>query len=89
MVLLQENMDSIKKNLDDTTLIDNSNRMTKMLLEAGMDINKICLLVKDYQRKYCHIRDQGAPPELLKAYTPDIWWKMSKTENGVSILNVA
>jgi hypothetical protein len=79
-------MNDINKNLADKTLIDYSNRLTRILLKAEIDINKICLFVKDYQRKYIHIREEGASDELLKAYTPEIWWKMSKTDGGIKII---
>ena len=79
-------MNDIKKNLADKTLIDYSNKLTRILLQTGFDINKVCLFVKDYQRKYIHIREEGASDELLKAYTPEIWWKMSKTDMGIKII---
>ena len=72
--------------INDKTLIDYSNKFTRILLETGIDINKVCLFVKDYQRKYIHIKEQGASDEILKAYTPEIWWKMSKTDNGVKVV---
>ncbi len=75
----------MERNLNDTQLIEYSNKLTRILLQVGEDINRVCLFVKDYQRKYIHIREEGAPAELLKQYTPDIWWKMSKTEGGIKI----
>ncbi len=64
-------MTDIMKNLADKTLMDYSNKLTRILLETGIDINKVCLFVKDYQRKYIHMKNEGASEELLKAYTPD------------------
>ena len=84
-----KNMEEIRKNINDKTLIEYSNKLTKILLNGcELEINMVCLFVKDYQRKYIHLRNEGASTELLKQYTPEIWWKMSKTDNGIKIMIV-
>ena len=71
-------MQQIQQNLADKTLIDYSNTLTTILLQNGLKIDTVCLCVKEYQRKYVHIREEGASPELLKAYTPEKWWRTCK-----------
>ena len=79
-------MNEVNKNLTDKMLIDYSNRFTKMMLEGGLCIDRICLFVKDYQAKYIHIREQGGSEEQLKAFTPEMWFMMSKTDKGIAVM---
>ena len=51
-------MQQIQQNLADKTLIDYSNTLTEILLQNGLKIDTVCLCVKDYQRKYVHIREE-------------------------------
>ena len=54
-------MEEIRKNINDKTLIEYSNELTKILLNGcELEINMVCLFVKDYQRKYIHLRNEGA-----------------------------
>lgn len=75
-------------NLADKTLIDYSNILTRILLEGKMDIDRVCLFVKDYQRKYLLIKEAGATEEQLKGYTPLKWWEMSKIDTGIKVILV-
>ena len=76
---------NIKTNLKDKTLMSRSNEMTRKLLENKMDIDRVCILVKDYQFKYLAIKDEFGEGDILHAFTPEIWWKVSKTDNGINI----
>ena len=76
---------NIKTNLKDKTLMSRSNEMTRMFLENKMDIDRICVFVKDYQFKYLAIKDEFGEGDILDAFTPEIWWKVSKTDNGINI----
>jgi len=65
--------------MKDELLTDRCNEFTRKMLELGMDINRICFFVKDYQRKYKHIKENDE--ELAKVFTFDYWWKWSNTNN--------
>ena len=55
----------------------------------GIDINRVCLLVKDYCRKYTYLRDDcGLSSVELEEFTPDIWWAVSKTYNCIMIAKI-
>jgi len=76
---------NIKTNLKDKTLMSRSNEMTRMFLENKMEIDRVCMLVKDYQFKYLAIKDEFGEGDILDAFTPEIWWKVSKTDDGINI----
>ena len=69
------------EHLKDEMLIQRCNQFTRDMLEAGMDLNRVCMYVKDYQKKYAVVK-KGGGEELAKVYTLDYWWKMSQTEDG-------
>ena len=42
-----------------TLLIERCNKFTRDMLQGGMDINKVCMFVKDYKTKYLYIKQEG------------------------------
>jgi hypothetical protein len=52
-----------------------SNNMTRGLLEGGIELNRVCMLVKDYQKKYICIKEQS--PIRAKEFTAKMWWRIS------------
>ena len=73
---------NIKTNLKDKTLMSRSNEITRKLLDGKININTICVMVKDFQYKYLAIKDEYGEGDILDAFTPEIWWKLSKTDDG-------
>lgn len=62
-------MDTIKK------LIYYSNKLTRYLIDYGININKVVFLVKDYQKNYYDIKNSGCSHDILELYSPVIWWQ--------------
>jgi len=71
----------VKEYLKDKILIERCNKFTRDMLGAGMDINRICMFVKDYQKKYIEVKERGGE-EFAKLFTFELWWKSSQTEDG-------
>ena len=67
------NIEDIKDYLKDELLMSRSVELTKLMIDANMNINTITAIVKEYQRKYIYIKRNA--PELVIAFTPMIWWK--------------
>ena len=68
-----------KEAIMDTLLIERCNAFTRDMLEGGMDINKVCMYVKDYQKKYLFIKQEGGD---YNAFTFKMWWKLGQRGNG-------
>ena len=51
----------------------------KGLLETGTDINTVCMFIKDYQKKYLFIKQEGGD---YKAFTFEMWWELGQTGTG-------
>jgi hypothetical protein len=66
----------------DHILKERCEEFTKKMLEDGMEIDRICLFVKDYQNKYMYLKNQKCGDKLTKAYTFKYWWQSSRTEDG-------
>lgn len=59
----------------DKKLIDYSNKLTRYLIDYGININKVVFLVKDYQKNYYDIKNSGCSHDILELYSPVIWWQ--------------
>ena len=70
------------EHINDTFMMTECNNMTRSFLEGGMELNKVCMFVKDYQKKYICIKEQS--PTSAKLYTTKIWWKLSVNGNKFS-----
>ena len=55
----------MNKLLKDNFLKNETNNFTRFMLKNGMSINKISLLIKDYIKKYNHIK-KNMSPEMWK-----------------------
>ena len=75
MQTTKQEIEEIKEYLADKTLMNNSVQLTTILLEAGIELNMVCLFVKDYQKKYVSMKKEGATSEILKEFTPSFWFK--------------
>ena len=53
--------------------MDECNLFTRKMLEKGMDINRVCLIIKEYQTKYIHIKELNF--QLSQQFTFEMWWK--------------
>ena len=45
--------------IHDTILMERCNDFVGEMLKQGVDINRICVFVKDYQKKYMYLKRQG------------------------------
>jgi len=59
--------------LDDDFFTEQSMKMTSLLLEQKLDIDTIALCVKDYTKKYLHIKK--SVPSMANEFTCIMWWK--------------
>jgi len=80
---------NIKTNLKDKTLMSRSNEITRKLLDGKINIDTIVVMVKDYQFKYLAIKEEYGQGDILDAFTPEIWWKLSKTNGGIRIARMS
>ena len=49
----------IKSAINDKLLTERCNEFTRDMLKNGMELNKVCMFVKDYQKKYLFIKQEG------------------------------
>jgi len=71
----QKNIDAeFAHYVNDKVLLERCKEISTPMLKAGMNINKICELVIDFQRKYMHI--DKCDKNASKDYTVGIWYKM-------------
>ena len=68
-----------EEHINDTFLRNESNYLTRGFLEIGMELNRVCMFVKDYQKKYICIKEQS--PIHAKKFTAKMWWKLSSNGN--------
>ena len=67
------NNTQIKELLKDELLIKRCNDFTHKALSNGMNIDRVCMLVKDYQTKYIYIKEQDE--NLIEDFTFEFWYK--------------
>ena len=63
----------------DTLLTERCSAFTRKMLEGGMDINMVCMFVKDYQKKYLFIKQEGGD---YKLFTMEVWWELGQRGDG-------
>jgi len=63
---------NIKDSVNDKFMMDECSEFTRKTLKNGIDINTICGIIKEYQRKYLYIKSQDK--ELAKTFTMEMWW---------------
>ena len=51
--------DEMIEAIHDTILMERCNDFVGEMLKQGVDINRICVFVKDYQKKYMYLKRQG------------------------------
>ena len=61
--------------LKDSFLMTQSTTFTASLLEAGMGLDDVCKVVKEYQRSYLLLKNNKIPENMLTAFTTEMWWK--------------
>ena len=61
------------EHINDKFLMDECNLFTRKMLEKGIDINRVCLIIKEYQTKYIHIKELNF--QLSQQFTFEMWWK--------------
>tara|TARA_R100000388_G_C7218884_1_gene147742 strand:- start:77 stop:292 length:216 start_codon:yes stop_codon:yes gene_type:complete len=71
-------MEQIKDGLNDKFMMNECNEFTRKMLEANININTICGIIKEYQTKYLYIKSQDK--ELAKQFTIEMWWKLRARE---------
>jgi len=69
----------MKEAINDTLLTERCNEFTRKMLKGGMDINKLCMFVKDYQKKYLFMKQEGGD---YKLFTMKIWWELGQRGDG-------
>jgi hypothetical protein len=63
----------------DTLLNERCEKVTRDLLASGVSIDKICMFVRDYQRKYMYIKQEGGD---CNAFTFKVWWQLGQRGEG-------
>ena len=71
-------MEQIKDGLNDKFMMNECNEFLGKMLEANMNINTICGIIKEYQTKYLYIKSQDK--ELAKQFTMKMWWELRGRE---------
>ena len=71
--------EAIRIGLHDKLLISRCNDFTRKMLSGGMDLNKVCMFVKDYHRKYLFIKLEGGD---YNAFTMEMWWKLGQRDGN-------
>ena len=61
------------EHINDKFLMDECYLFTRKMLEKVMDINRVCLIIKEYQTKYIHIKELNF--QLSQQFTFEMWWK--------------
>lgn len=61
--------------IKDKFLIKECQEFTKRLIEIGMSIDEISKVIKEYQRTYILLKNQGLPAEIMETFTTEVWWK--------------
>ena len=81
----EQREEEIKELLKDKLLVKRCNEFTIKALKEGISINTICVMVKDYQRKYKLIKEEGGEALAVK-FTMEKYWKISY--DGTNILRI-
>ena len=63
---------NIKDSVNDKFMMGECSKFTAEMLKQGVDINTICRIVKEYQRKYLYVKSQDK--EWAKHFTMKVWW---------------
>ena len=61
------------EHISDNFMMNECNLFTRKILEAGMDINRVCLIIKIYQTEYIFIKENDF--KLSQQFTFEMWWK--------------
>ncbi len=77
--MTENKMTKIKEALKDTLLIERCNTATRDMLNIGMDLRYVCMFVKDYQRKYLVIKQEGGD---FNVFTFKVWWELGQRGDG-------
>ena len=59
----------------DIMMMERSKELTQKSIDAGVSLNVVCQVVKDFQKKYIHIHK--CDPSMSKHFTVDAWWETS------------
>ena len=60
----------------DKFMINQCNETTHKMLKAGVGIDTVCKVIKDYQQKYLCLKDSGEfSAEQVKVFTFEFYWK--------------
>ena len=61
------------EHINDKFMMNECNVFTRKMIEAGMDINRVCVIIKEYQTKYIFIK--GNYFKLSQRFTVEMWLK--------------
>lgn len=64
-------LEEIQEALGDKDLMERSNEITRKLLVSGVSFDVVVKCVKDFQKKYLHIKSTSI--EMAAAFTPEMW----------------
>jgi hypothetical protein len=59
----------------DIIMMERCKELTTKSIDAGVSLNAVCQVVKDFQKKYIHIHK--CDPNMSKLFTVDAWWETS------------
>jgi hypothetical protein len=67
--------DDLTEFIHDTIMMERCKELTTKSIDAGVSLNAVCQVVKDFQQKYIHIHK--CDPNMSKHFTVDMWWATS------------
>ena len=59
----------------DKFMINQCNETTHKMLKAGVGIDTVCKVIKDYQQKYLYLKEETSADQV-KEYTFELYWKL-------------
>ena len=62
--------------INDTFMMGECFTFTKAMMDAGMELNTICKIIKNYQQKYIYIKNEN--PEMAKLFTIEMWNRLNQ-----------
>jgi len=79
MTTINITKEQIIEGVNDTLLTERCSAFVIKSIESGMEINEICMFIKDYQKKYLFIKQEGGD---YKAFTMKIWLGLGQRGDG-------
>ena len=69
---INDRLNDLDDAINDEFMMRECRKLTEKMLEAGMNINTVCSIIKEYQTKYLYIKSKDT--DLAKKFTMEMWW---------------